>query len=73
MKKVQCYICDSYFDNDQVLMKHILDTHKVVFVPMDIVDLDKLLHFIFTRDEKFLNPKLIRFMQKLLRAKGIER
>jgi hypothetical protein len=44
------------------------DGHDLIYIPLSSTDLNNLLHFIQTKDEQFLTPRLMDTLQRYLRG-----
>lgn len=44
------------------------DEHNLIYVPLSTADLNNLLHFIQTKEEQYLTPRLMDTLQRYLRG-----
>lgn len=65
--KVSCLLCDKKFVRPVDADMHMIIDHRVVYVPFDLLELQNLVNFIYSKDERFLNPRMISLLRKILR------
>ncbi len=63
----QCFFCDFTDTNELKVQTHQDATHEYVILPIQIEDLDRLIKFIYMKDDRFINPKLVTLLKYYLR------
>lgn len=61
--KYLCPICRKTFDSSIEADTHRDDEHHVIFLPISLEMINRLLQFIYTKDESLLEPELILLLQ----------
>lgn len=64
----QCFHCSKQYKNP-ALAGACERSHNIIFVPLERKDLMALINFIYTKDEKCLNEKLVKTLTKYSRTK----
>lgn len=64
--KAICTYCGLPYDSEEKA-KACRDKHNIIFVKLSAEDLNRLIHFIYSKDEKILGPTLIRNLEKYRR------
>ena len=62
-----CGYCGKLY-NDMAKADSCRDSHELIYVPFTHADLNNLLHFIQTKDDKFLTEHLMGTLQTYLRG-----
>ncbi len=63
----KCFFCDFTDANEVKVQNHQDKEHEYVTIPIQIEDLDRLIKFIYLKDDSLLNPKLITLFKYYLR------
>jgi hypothetical protein len=63
----KCFFCDFKDKSPMKVQAHIDTTHEYVVLPIQVSDLNRLLQFIYLKDDSLLNPELINVIKYYLR------
>lgn len=59
----KCRYCKKRYETKQEALACFY-SHKVVYVPMALSDLNGLIHFLYNKDDRFLNPNMVRILKE---------
>ena len=66
-KKIyQCSYCGKPFESKEPALR-CKEEHDIIFVELSAEDLNRLIHFIYSKDEKILGPTLMQNLEKYKR------
>jgi hypothetical protein len=63
----KCGHCGKEF-SDPVKADAHRDSHELIYVPLTMTDLNRLVQFLHTKDEALLTPSLLRTLDRYLRG-----
>lgn len=59
----QCFFCDFTSKNAVKVQAHQDSSHEYVVFPIQIEDLNRLIQFIYFKDDKLIRPELLKLMK----------
>lgn len=65
-ERYECPYCGKPFEKKELAL-NCKDTHDIVYVELSAEDLNRLLHFMYSKDEKILGPTLMKNLEKYRR------
>jgi hypothetical protein len=63
----QCGYCGKFYTNP-IAAENCKDSHNLIYVPFTKEDLNRLINFIYSKEEKLLTETLITTLQKYLKG-----
>lgn len=67
----KCFYCNEKFKHPEKADKH-REGHEIVYVPISVSDINKLMHYIMMPDSEILeNTNVVRMLQIALRKKTL--
>lgn len=68
----ECSYCGKKYDS-QKEAEECFKGHEIVYVPIAKADLNGLVHFLYTPDEKFLNPVMVKILKSYLAKAAVKK
>jgi hypothetical protein len=65
--KFKCPYCDFTAPTFQVVDEHRDKAHDILYIPMERADVDRLIKFIFFKDENLIRPEMLKVLQVALK------
>ena len=65
--KYKCPYCNFTAPTFQVVDQHRDDTHDIIYIPMERLDVDRLLKYIYFGDSSLIRPQITNVLQTALK------
>jgi hypothetical protein len=63
----QCFFCDFKDKSPMKVQAHVDTEHEYVVLPIQLDDLNRLIQFIYLKDDSLISPKLLETMKYYIR------
>lgn len=62
----ECKYCGLKYETQKEALE-CYDGHRIILVPIALSDLNGLIHFLYFKDDRYLNPSMVKVLKRYLR------